>query len=280
MRFDNAVLHKLWDAELEIMDVIHEMCETHGIKYSLGFGSLIGAVRHKGFIPWDDDIDIIMPREDYDKFISVWQETDPEGYILQNKDSESDFAQNFTKIIKDKTAFIQLEEEKAREYHKGIFVDIAPCDRVPKRKLARVVHYLACAIDLLFSKEYTSDSGGILGVVEKTLMKLPKKLRPKLRHFAERIMKHWNSRKDFNYICTDTIQNCKRYYPSDVFNEFERVDFQGRKYWIVKDYHSILSVRYGDYMQLPPEEERVWKHHPILIDFDHNYEELVKCREK
>ena len=76
---------QIWATEQEILDVIHQVCTEYGLRYSLAYGTLIGAVRHKGFIPWDDDIDLIMPREDYEKLLAIWNEATPKGYILQNR---------------------------------------------------------------------------------------------------------------------------------------------------------------------------------------------------
>lgn len=275
MPYDNSVLHRVWDVELEIMDVIHRICEENNLRYSLGFGSLIGAVRHAGFIPWDDDIDIVMPREDYEKFKHIWLNSAPSFLILQDKNIAPDFTQNFIKIRKDHTTFVQSLEETTTSYHKGIFVDIAPCDRVPTGKTMRKLHYFACAVNLLFSREHTSGNTGPIGIVEKMLLKIPKLYRPKLRLLAEQVMKHWNNCASLPYICPDTIQNCRRYYPPDLFENTKLTRFQDRNYYVISNPDCFLSVRYGAYMQLPPASERVWKHHPILIDFTHNYEELL-----
>ena len=86
---------QIWATEQEILDVIHQVCTEYGLRYSLAYGTLIGAVRHKGFIPWDDDIDLIMPREDYEKLLAIWNEAAPKGYILQNTRTDPDFTQNF-----------------------------------------------------------------------------------------------------------------------------------------------------------------------------------------
>ena len=117
---------QIWATEQEILDVIHQVCTEYGLRYSLAYGTLIGAVRHKGFIPWDDDIDLMMPREDYEKLLAIWNEAAPKGYILQNTRTDPDFTQNFTKIRKDHTTFLQGESEREKHYHKGIFVDIFP----------------------------------------------------------------------------------------------------------------------------------------------------------
>lgn len=275
MLYDDELLHHLWDVEMEILDVIHDVCQKHDLRYSLAFGTLIGAVRHGGFIPWDDDIDIIMPRKDYDKLISLWDKSAPEGYILQYKDKDADFEQNFVKIRKDHTTFLQDEDERSKNYHKGIFVDIAPCDRVASGKFSQTIQYFACAVELLYSKKHTSGTGGIIGFAERVLLCVPTFLHPTLRKCARSVICRWNDNENLNCFCTDTIQNCKRYYPSDLFDVLKLVPYEGKQYFAINKPDDFLSVRYGDYMQLPPEEDRGWKHHPILIDFEHNYEELT-----
>ena len=116
-------LECVWKTELEIIDEIHRICLENNLKYSLAYGTLLGAVRHQGFIPWDDDIDIMMPREDYNKLLSIWNTAAKKEFIIQNKGVEPNFTQNFTKIRKNNTAYVQDDYELKRPYHTGIFVD-------------------------------------------------------------------------------------------------------------------------------------------------------------
>lgn len=269
---DNIAL--VWKTEQEILDVIHSICETHGLRYSLAYGTLLGAVRHKGFIPWDDDIDIIMPREDYDKLVLIWKEVAPSGYILMNGDTNTDCSGNFTKIVKDKTTFLQLEEDRSKNIHKGIFVDIFPGDRRAPDKFSKVLQYCACAINLLYSRGYTSKSGGIIEFAERILLLIPRKYHRSLRNKALRLVTKWNHCVQSPYIFPSTIQDARRNYDAELFTCLNQIEFCEKKYKCTALWDSYLSMCYGDYMQLPPEEDRVWKHHPIIIDLNHNYEEL------
>lgn len=264
----------VWKVEQEILDVIHEVCEAQGLRYSLAYGTLLGAVRHKGFIPWDDDIDIMMPREDYNTLLKIWNDVAPAGYLILNCDIAADCSENFTKIVKDKTTFLQLEEDRCKLFHKGIFVDIFPGDRRAPGKISRTLQYCACAVNLLYSRGYTSKSGGIIEIVEKILLLVPRTYHRNLRQKAQRLISRWNDCEHSPYIFPCTIKACKKNYAPDLFENADRIEFNGRNYNCTARWDEYLTLCYGDYMQLPPEEDRVWKHHPILIDFTHNYEEL------
>lgn len=269
-----AQITSVWEVEQEILDVIHNICVTHNLRYSLAYGTLLGAVRHKGFIPWDDDIDIMMPREDYDTLLKIWNDVAPAEYILMNGNTAEDCSGNFTKIVKDHTTFLQLEEDRIRDIHKGIFVDIFPGDRLAPTKFGRILQYCACAVNLLYSRGYTSKSGGIIEAIERILLIVPQKYHRTLRKQAQRFISKWNSLTQSPYIFPCTIQECQKHYSPVLFDNLESFEFCKKHYFCTAHWDAYLTLSYGDYMQLPPEEERVWKHHPILIDFEHNYEEL------
>ena len=257
--------------ELEIMKYIHQFCEQNHLRYSLAYGTAIGAVRHHGFIPWDDDIDIVMPREDYNRFLTLWKNSD--DYILVNKDTNPDFTQNFTKIKKNHTTFLQ-EEDVGKSYHKGIFVDIFPADRIPHQTLAQQKFYLCCLLSLLFTRNHNSGKGGLVQKVENALLSLSENSKRTLLLRANQNIQKYNSHKDYRYIFLSTLQSCTMVYPSNIFSEIVLTDFENEEFYIFKQVDLHLKIVYGNYMQLPPEEDRVWKHHPIMIDFAHNYEEI------
>lgn len=269
-------MEKIWQVEREILDVIHRVCLEHNLRYSLAYGTLIGAVRHGGFIPWDDDIDIVMPREDYEKLVSIWNEAAPAGYIMQNVQNSPDYTNNFAKIRKDHTTFLQDEAEREKKYHKGVFVDIFPGDRVASGIISNKLQYVACAVNLLYSRGYTSGSSGVVGAVERILLGLPKGVWPALRNAAERFICRWNGREDLMWFFSGTISDAKKHYAANLFENMGTITFCGKEYACVADPDGFLRADYGDYMQLPPEEERTWKHHPIIIDLEHNYEEIVQ----
>lgn len=272
----DIILRKVQKVELEILDIVHKVCVENQLKYSLAYGTLIGAVRHQGFIPWDDDIDICMPREDYEKFLEIWPKYKFEDYILQNIETDEDFTQNFTKIRKNHTTFLQPKEEQYK-YHKGFFVDIFPGDRVPDSKLKRQFQFFNIAVNLLYSRKFKSGSSSkTISIVENTLFLFPKSFQKKYRKVAENILKKYNFNSELQYVFASTINAARTYYPNDIFENRILTDFEGKRFYIFKDYDTCLKIQYGDYMQLPPENERVWTHTPQMIDFHRNYEEIKR----
>lgn len=271
---NNNILHAIWAIELESLDEIDRICKKYNLRYTLAYGTLLGAVRHGGFIPWDDDLDIMMPRDDYNKLLEIWNKEAGPEYLIQEYHRDVDYTNNFAKVRRNHTTFLQ-DCEIDKNYHKGIFVDIFPGDYVASGKIKRVMQFVACAVNLLYSRGFTSGDGGIIGLIERILLLLPEKYYSKMRTISERAMCKSN-RKGGEYIFFPcSIKGCKEYYPKDMFDNLQTIEFSGKKYSAVRDYDRILRVVYNDYMQLPPEKERVWRHHPIIIDFEHNYEELL-----
>ena len=271
----DELLPRVKETELEILSVVDAFCRKNNIKYSIAYGTMIGAIRHKGFIPWDDDIDIFMLREDYDRFESIWHKKPPKGYVFENAKLNKDFSQCHTKIIKDNTTFLQKGEEKAK-YHKGIFIDIFVLDRVADTTFMQKFQRINAMLYFLYTRGFPYDRGSsiikfgckfLLGIVPKTSYQ-------NIANKFEKKLSKYNSHKNNKLICYCVMESLNNYYPSDAMETVDTVYFENREFYCSKLYDVMLKSEYGDYMQLPPEEERVWKHHPILIDFEHNYDEL------
>lgn len=267
-------LRRIQKIQLEILIQIDRICKKHKIHYSLYAGTMLGAVRHKGFIPWDDDLDICMLRNDYNKFLKVWKKENTNGYILQNKDIEPNFTQSFSKIRKDYTTFIQAEWEQGK-YHTGIFVDIFPIDRIPKKKIQRGLFYWRCLKYQLYMREFVPPKASlpVKLIAGFLLFILPKSKRERKRKQLLRKIEKYKCNTNFDCVGIEAIDTLKVIYPMDMFDEYVQLDFEGHKFMCVKKWDECLKLMYGNYMQLPPKNNRIWTHHPIEIDFDKNYGE-------
>lgn len=278
MEAEEIRLTDIWAAEQSILDEIHRICSANHLRYSLAYGTLLGAVRHGGFIPWDDDIDIMMPREDYDKLRALWPEQAAPGFLFDCCELDPESPNTFSKIRKDHTTYLQKEAERNKQHPKGFFVDVFPGDRVAPGKLGRLVQYLDFSLTLLFNRGHISGTPGLVGFGERVLLRIvPKRRYHTLSLYFGRRGRRWNHRGDAAYVFPSTIRDCRLYYPADFFDDLEDILFSGKNYSAVREKDLALRIEYGDYMQLPPPEERVWKHCPILVDFRRNYEELTEA---
>ena len=275
-KYEPEVLHKLWDVELEILDVIDSFCKTHQIKYSIAYGTLLGAVRHKGFIPWDDDIDIMMLREDYNRFRQLWLENPPEGYAFVDDILYDEYHENFAKIRKKNTTFIQFDSEySVKEMPLGIFVDIFVFDRVAPEGVLRKKQYFYSLVNMLYTRNHPSGSRGLPALCERMLLSLPAGFQKRIKNRARRYIEKWNCHENALLANFCTLAASKRYLPANMFDNIIDIEFENRRYSAVSIYDEVLKIFFGDYMQLPPENQRA-SHYPLLLDFEHSWKDINK----
>lgn len=267
-------LQEIWKVELEILSYIHNICIKNNLKYSLTYGSLIGIVRHGGFIPWDDDIDLMMLREDYEKLIKILKDQDSSEYLVQDYREISDYPNNFLKIRKNHTCYVQSKSEINKSYHKGIFIDIFPVDRKPNGIIESYLQKIAVMFNLLFSRSYPSDGSKWFIGIQNLLLKLGKNKRRAILLYTESIMTRWNSDSSLAIVLPCTIQSYNQDYDSDPMNEYLLMNFDGQEVLVIKSYDTFLTTVYGDYMKLPPESEQKLPHHPLCVSTSQNFEEI------
>lgn len=271
----NEDLREIHKIEMDIMDKIDQFCRDNDIRYSLYCGTMLGAVRHGGFIPWDDDIDICMLRSDYNKFIDLWRATNNKEYIIQNKDTDANFTQSFTKIRKNKTTFIE-EGEKGGLYHNGIFVDVLPLDRIPDSKIDKIKFKWNLMKYLLFTREFIPPEGNsIVKLVSSIFLSLYKgENRSKARHSCLKKIKLYNNDTKLKLVSANSLEGLKHEMPAELPNNYQQIEFEDRKYMCYEDCDGLLSAWYGSYMELPPLDQQVLKHGPVIVSFEKNYDEL------
>lgn len=276
---DKTTLRRIQLTQLEILKYIDAFCRKNKIRYSLYGGTLLGAVRHQGFIPWDDDLDICMPREDYEQFIVLWENDKCNKFILQNKDNTPGFNQSFTKIRKKHTMFLQ-DVDQPKLYHTGIFVDVFPVDRMPAEGVGRYLFQLECIVYQICTKEYVLKSSNKLveNLSKVFLLATSERTRFYLRNKLIARIKNNNNHNNYSIVAIENMKAIRTPFPPDLMDEYIEIEFEDDVFMCIKQYDLWLNKIYGDYMKLPPEEERVGLHNLIAVDFEHDYDECIKMK--
>lgn len=272
----DQTLRRLQLTQLEILQVIDAFCKEEHIRYSLYAGTLLGAIRHYGFIPWDDDLDICMDRSEYERFLSLWESRGPKGYLLQNKENTPLFTQSFSKIRKEHTAFMQYEWERGR-YHTGIFVDVFPIDRMPSNTFEKkLFQWKALHYQLLTREFIPPKASAPVKMVSNMLLKVaPDSQRRQARERDLLFIKSFHDASSPR-VAIETQASIRMPLPADLMDQYIDCSFEGVQFPIFKNWDGYLRCKFGDYMTPPPESERTWKHHPIILDFEHDLEELER----
>lgn len=276
---DAKTLRKLQLTQLEILKTVDSFCRENKIMYSLYAGTLIGAVRHNGFIPWDDDIDICMKRKEYNRFIKLWNQHPPKGYILQNKENTPGYTQSSTKIRKENTTFIQAVDTP-RLYHTGIFIDIFPADKMPNKGIKRILFKINCIFYQLYTKEYIPKASNLAGklIAVLALKMVPKRKRKRVRSILFSHINRYNDDDSLSTVFIGTIASINMPLPNNLLDEFVELKFEDNNFLCMKEWDTYLSTEYGDYMTPPPLEERVGIHDIQIIDFECDYGEYIQKR--
>lgn len=259
----NRILRKLQLTELEILRELDRVCRKHNLRYYIVGGTLIGAVRHKGFIPWDDDIDVSMPRKDFNKLCKIAKEEFSGDYFLQTRKTDKKCYFYYAKLRKSGTYFGEDKFEHT-PIHKGIFMDIFPLDHIPECKLLQKLYFrlFSCLTGFICSKEKTTEflykNMSLPFIVTFRLIQciLPKCFFLGLRNLLGKISNTFSSKK--NLASLSGFHG----YPMEIapekwWGDGCDIEFEGLAVRAPSEYKTLLSHMFGDFMELPPEEERI-----------------------
>lgn len=260
-------MSEIQKVSLEMLKTIDSICKVQNLRYSLAYGTLIGAIRHKGFIPWDDDIDIMMPRPDFELFKRYVQSHAQELYPLRLFDSSTENYPYLLPRLSNDEYEIIVDNEKA--YGMGIFIDIYVLDGIGDtfEEAWNFIKKTCNYPRLIFLSTRKHYHFGTTKGFWKRLLKFP------MFYYAKMMGKSYFERKLMNLIDTHSYNSrkyvgcaiwCERPKWAVVKKEYienlKDVSFEGYSFKISKDYDALLKQWYGDYMQLPPEKDRVYHH--------------------
>ncbi len=259
---DAINLKKLQIAQLEIMDEIHRICEKNDIKYYMIGGTALGAVRHKGFIPWDIDIDIAMDRKNYDRFKEVCNTDLNPRFIYRDYINTERIKHGHALVcIKNSLLVTRIDKYNPNEEKLEIYLDIFPLDNAPAdeklqksqaKKILRLKNQRFKKLALCY------DNNLIKNYIKKIISKMlfwtsAYKINAKL----DQVMRKYNNSKS-GYICSmaSHFSYKKQCMPIEVYGTPKLMDFEDKKYYAPEQVEDYLTRIYGDYMKLPPESER------------------------
>lgn len=246
---------KLWSLQLELFVELDRICQKHNIKYFAGGGTMLGAVRHKGYIPWDDDIDINMFRKDYDKFCEVATTELKHPYFLQTPMTDIDFASYHVKLRNSNTT-CTTKYDTMFKYNQGVFIDIFPYDYIPDNEEEKEFFYSKIReyrrkLDIGMRKFYHIN-GVLVSDEEKREVKEFFKVnsfKDVYREYDELCGKYSEEPTSRVGVLAYTI-NGKFEHPSEWFNEYTYMDFEMLKIPLPVEYDKYLSLHYGNYMEI------------------------------
>ena len=257
---DKTQLDKLKHALVEILAEIDAICRRHDLRYVLVGGTALGAARHSGFIPWDDDLDIAMPREDYDRFRDIAAGELPENLYFRCFQTDPDYYLPFGKVCRRNTAYVtELDSELTEDNE--IFVDVFPLDAATSPdsgmlKLRATLVKGLKAVIIRKKKMHLQNTSGKVRMIQ--VLFAPFSART-LMGWQERIMR-WQAGKAREYLTNlgSNYHYVKQTMPVSVYFPAREVDFEGRPFMAPNRLEAFLTRLYGDnYMALPPVEKRV-----------------------
>ena len=254
---------------IKIMEDIDKLCRKFEIRYSLTGGSVIGAYLYNGFIPWDDDIDIMMLREDYEKFLKICKTELPNNYSIHNFENGKDKTILFSKVVDENTTLVE-QKSGGRRVVEGIFVDITVFDKFPRNKIGRFYYSCLCkAVQCCIDRGKENDK--FFETLFKNICRfMIKGYENRFYNFVKRQFMEYESN---SYDYTELFAGFTIPYRPELFNEYMDILFEGKLFMIVKDYISYLETRYGKrefYKEKKPGDA---PHHLVYADCNRPYKE-------
>ncbi len=250
--------------QLEMLKEVDRICSLCNIRYNIIAGTLLGAVRHKGYIPWDDDADVAFLREEYEKFRDACEkELDKSRFYFQDHRNTKGYRWGYGKLRRKGTKFLRKHQEHM-PYEQGIFIDIFPLDTVSDIKLVRTLQnfHCYCIRKMMWAPVgKIASKGKFFKWWYRCLEKIPA---DRLYAFYDKLVQKWNKRNTkWVRILTFPTPNKEYGYLREWYEKSRKIEFEGEVFWGIWDIDGYLSFKFGQYMELPPINQR--KVHPVTL---------------
>ena len=259
---ESTSIDLLHQALLDLLVKFDKICTDNNLTYFLDSGTALGAVRHGGFIPWDDDVDVAMPRDDYERLMEIGAKGLPDNLFLQTNELDPAYIMPFAKIRLGDTYYPEKGKGYKQLKHQGLFIDIFPYDKLPRDpekarrriKRSRFWYYLA-----VFSRRDYPGKKLPQKIVSAVLHRMPNRTVAGLHKFYRRFCMKYNASDSHLMTCFSWRMSQRKTY---LFEDTEllptkRLPFEGKSLPVVNDPHAYLQKMFGDYMTLPPADQRI-----------------------
>ena len=268
---DKEILGKIHRVSLYILLAFDKVCRDHDLTYFLDSGTALGAVRHGGFIPWDDDVDVGMPRKDYERFLQIGQSCLPEDIFLQTRETDKAYKRYAAKL-RLKGTILQEYDDLPYEQN-GLFIDIFPFDNIPQYKciarinvgVVRLLHYLV-RVRWISTPKFNTKFRNMIGLLIK---RIPESFIIRIEKLMMNLCRKYENQDTGYMTCffwIMTLHNTYIFKTSKIF-PVKNILFEGALVKIMNDPDYYLKILYGEYMKLPPEEMRNCHHIKGTVDF-------------
>lgn len=275
MNYSEEEIARIQKKSLEMALYFKKICEDNHLMFYFCGGCCIGTVRHKGFIPWDDDVDVFMPRRDYEILKRIWKRrADTEHYTMEDSNEYHNDRNLFLNIRDNTTTFIRPYQVDLDISH-GLILDVLPIDGCPNGKIRRMIQLMWATVYSVYrSQRIPENHGRIMSLLGKAALAVvpSSKARYHIWRFAEKQMTKYPM-DDCDYV-TELCAGphyMKNRYPKKAFEKAVYKEFEGHMMPIPQGYDEYLKIAFGDYMELPPEEKRIAHHDVVICDLENSY---------
>ena len=262
-------MNKLQQTQFEILKEFIKVCESLNLRYYLICGSALGCVKYEGFIPWDDDIDVALPRKDYDVFLEKAQNLLPKQYFLQNYRTDRFFHHFCSKLRDSGTTYIE-DDQKNLNIHHGVFIDVIPLDVLPNDKHFKIKYriFRICQLMHLRSPEKYKN-------VIKFFLKPFANIRLANKCF-EKYLKKRAATENIQYCNFHNSKNRHLCMPAEMYGDGANAKFEGIDVTVPAIYDAYFTAYYGNWRAELPKEQQVGHHYYKVLDLDHPYTDYIE----